>query len=713
MESSAETQWELLSVVDNKQRGSQTRMMERLHFAQLSQQSTGGSELTRIERQQLEREMDRAREEKMVMQRERDRAREEKREMERERERERERVRRSEGERERERKEKSEMEAEVRELNREREQTKVNERAMEERTRQAEEGMKVFQEERDRAMVEKMQIVQHAEALSREAQNKIMELVAEKEKAEQKRNEIQLELDVLRIEKEGEQERTRKGREKAAIEAQRAEQEIAMLRQRAIKVEAQKEEYKHSLHVERSNFEHTVSHLEKERDYVRIEVREVERAKETYRQKNIKAEAEIGILRRRIDEQATIFERERDRARNETHKENEKLKLEFQKRLIELRKEYDKTRKEKHKAESERDKERLRRQEVEGRLRELERERDHQKSVVESVQHTELETGIGVEFEASKKATDTEILHTEQQLKQRLHEQVTESEEKVKILEEERIEVGSREIAMKADVVKETKGELEEDRERMGRERERMEKERMRVELQQAQARANQLQQRLDEVEMREHKKSVRQEQDKEQGSLKEDKLKRREPQVIAKRTVDVRNRQQDIIWEGHGLRLHIPPNSLPEDCPQLTIHMTVSRANDYKLPAEEGILVSAVYSFSHDLGDRKLRQPVTLQIQHCVASGSFTPLCIVQSDEISPPYQFHILEGGKFDGSDGYACIEVDHFCSFGVYLRWFFSSLVWNIKPCAVLYYTNIKTHSFHFHLYIVPHLDAVLKV
>ena len=74
MESSGESQWELLSVVDNKQRGSQTRIMEKLCYtAESWQKSAGGSEMTRIERQQLERERDRAREE---MERERDRARE-------------------------------------------------------------------------------------------------------------------------------------------------------------------------------------------------------------------------------------------------------------------------------------------------------------------------------------------------------------------------------------------------------------------------------------------------------------------------------------------------------------------------------------------------------------------------------------------------------------------------------------------------------------
>ena len=269
----------------------------------------------------------------------------------------------------------------------------------------------------------------------------------------------------------------------------------------------------------------------------------------------------------------------------------------------------------------------------------------------------------------------------------------------------------AKDLEEKMDRERETLRELEgeRERERAEKERKREERDRVGVELRQAEARANQLQERMDR---REHKKLI-QEQDRQQGAIQEYESKRTETRVIAERTVDITNEKQDIVCEGYGLRLHIPPNSLPEDCTQLTLHMTVSRAMNYKLPAEEGILVSAVYSFSHSLGDRKLRQPVTLQIQHCVASGSLSPLCILQSDEMSPPYQFHILHEGKFDSSDGYASIEVDHFCSFGVYFKWFFASLVWTIKPCAVLYYTNIKAHSFHFHLYIVPHLNAVLKV
>ena len=84
VESSGQSQWELLSVVDNKQRGSQQRIIEKFHDTAESwqQQSTGEGGMTTMERQQLEGERDRAREEKREMEGERDRERQRVREME-------------------------------------------------------------------------------------------------------------------------------------------------------------------------------------------------------------------------------------------------------------------------------------------------------------------------------------------------------------------------------------------------------------------------------------------------------------------------------------------------------------------------------------------------------------------------------------------------------------------------------------------------------
>ena len=76
MESSGESQWKLLSVVDNTLLGSQQRMVEKFRYtAESWHQSRGERGMTGMERRQLEVERDRAREEKRVLEGERERER--------------------------------------------------------------------------------------------------------------------------------------------------------------------------------------------------------------------------------------------------------------------------------------------------------------------------------------------------------------------------------------------------------------------------------------------------------------------------------------------------------------------------------------------------------------------------------------------------------------------------------------------------------------
>ena len=142
MESSGQCEWELVSVVDNTQRGSVERMVEKMRcMAEFKLQPTSEGEMTRMERQEIEAERERARAEKQAaedrvremegrvreMEGERNRAREEKgaaehrvREMEGAIEGERDRVREMEREMEGERDRVREMEGRVREMEGER-----------------------------------------------------------------------------------------------------------------------------------------------------------------------------------------------------------------------------------------------------------------------------------------------------------------------------------------------------------------------------------------------------------------------------------------------------------------------------------------------------------------------------------------------------------------------------------------------------------------
>ena len=675
VESSGQSQWELVSVVDNKQRGSRQRMIEKFHYTAESwqQQSTGEGGMTTMERQQLKGERDRAREEKR------------------------------------------EMEAKIREL----EEEKVD--GQEKVTKKAEENMRFLKQERDRALVENIQLV----VRSREAENKIKMLLIERESTEQERKEICLQQDLLLVEKEGIEEKVRvlaEERDKAIANTRKLEQEI-------VQTQAQAAEEKFRLTAER------IRALEEERDKAVINVKEANREREIFRKGKIEADIQAVKLKaekQKVEERAMILEKERDKARTqaeqirqEVDKRRDQFKKEANKAIemkVKAEAERDKAMEAKEKAEAERNKEMHERQVAEGRLRALEKERDHQQKLTEDLQHTETEAEIGLEKQQVEPSKNTLNLEIEiQELKQRLHQQQIESEEKIKALEIElekmRVEMeqqaANTEEKMKYLKVMEERKVFETQRKaREGEEKAReleIDRVRMRMELQQSQSLTNELQQRLEEVEMREHEKLAVQKQDKQQGSSEKSEL----MEMISEKTVEVTNEEQDIDWKGYGLRLHIPSNSLPEDCSQLQLKMTVSRPKDYKLPAEDGILVSAVYSFSHNLGETKLRQPATLEMQHFVASSSYSPLCIIQSNEISPPFQFQVLEGGTFDDRDGYGRIQLDHFCSMAVYLRWYVASLIWNLKFCAVLYYIHIEKDEFQFLMYILPQLNPILKV
>lgn len=160
---------------------------------------------------------------------------------------------------------------------------------------------------------------------------------------------------------------------------------------------------------------------------------------------------------------------------------------------------------------------------------------------------------------------------------------------------------------------------------------------------------------------------------------------------------------------ERYGLKLNVSRDSLPKELTHFELKMAVAISGKFKLPGD-GILLSAIYLFSsHDLEDRELCAPVTLEIQHCATTTVLDRLCIIRADETSiVPCRFQIIEGGVF--TDGHATIELSHFCSIAVYFK---SKLARHTKPCIKLFRTDLMKYSFQLHIYIVPHLDALLEV
>ena len=174
---------------------------------------------------------------------------------------------------------------------------------------------------------------------------------------------------------------------------------------------------------------------------------------------------------------------------------------------------------------------------------------------------------------------------------------------------------------------------------------------------------------------------------------------------------MQVTNEEQHIFWEGYGLRLHIPPNSLPEDHTQCNVKIKVALSGNFQLP-EDGILVSAVYSFSHDLGNMELRRSVTLEMQHCANNSTLNDLCVFKATKT--PCAYELIAGGDFTCSKGYGAINLYHFCYYGIIwnrVRSLFSSNCFNY--CAKMYYTKISFCQFDFELFIFRDLDTQKKV
>ena len=178
---------------------------------------------------------------------------------------------------------------------------------------------------------------------------------------------------------------------------------------------------------------------------------------------------------------------------------------------------------------------------------------------------------------------------------------------------------------------------------------------------------------------------------------------------VLAKKSLQVTNEEQHIVWKEYGLRLHIPCNTLPDDCSCFNLTISVSLSGNFELP-EDGVLVSAVYSFTHDLGDRELRKQVTLEMQHCASVHVLKDLRVLRA--VSPSYKFEVVPGGHF--ADGYSMIKLHHFSCFAIFflnIRSFFFPRPFEYSARA--YYLNILPSSFWVQIFITRNIEAIHTV
>ena len=139
--------------------------------------------------------------------------------------------------------------------------------------------------------------------------------------------------------------------------------------------------------------------------------------------------------------------------------------------------------------------------------------------------------------------------------------------------------------------------------------------------------------------------------------------------EVFQKTTMTITNSENPFPWEGYGLKLHIPENSLPSDVKQVTLTIMASIAGHYQFP-ENSSPKSGIYWFRFEPTlNCNLEKPVELEIQHCAKPENASKLSFVRSSSKDKlPYTFKRLEGGDFPSHSSYGNIKLDKFCGIAV---------------------------------------------
>ena len=137
---------------------------------------------------------------------------------------------------------------------------------------------------------------------------------------------------------------------------------------------------------------------------------------------------------------------------------------------------------------------------------------------------------------------------------------------------------------------------------------------------------------------------------------------------MLEETTVTVAQSAQLFEWRGHGLKLQIPENSLPEGVKSCTITIKASLAGQYQFPPNTE-LVSPVFWLRCE-PQCKFNAPLTLSIQHCALPRNSFRLFIAraQCTQTDLPYSFKVLHGGTFSEHSSYGVIELNRFSGVAV---------------------------------------------
>ena len=140
---------------------------------------------------------------------------------------------------------------------------------------------------------------------------------------------------------------------------------------------------------------------------------------------------------------------------------------------------------------------------------------------------------------------------------------------------------------------------------------------------------------------------------------------------ILCEVKLKVTNSPQLFEWKSYGLRLNIPPGSLPSHIKSCTITIRASLSGQYQFPRNTH-LVSPVFWLQCE-PYCKFKSLLILEIQHCAPLQNSSSLLMAkaQCTQKDLPYSFKTLHKGTFIETSSYGSIALDSFSGTGVVQR------------------------------------------
>ena len=181
--------------------------------------------------------------------------------------------------------------------------------------------------------------------------------------------------------------------------------------------------------------------------------------------------------------------------------------------------------------------------------------------------------------------------------------------------------------------------------------------------------------------------------------------------EVVGEIDLLIKNEATTFLWEGHGFKLNVPKNSLPEDVSEYPVNIKASLTGQFELP--EGLeLVSAVY-WVYVPG--QFMKPVTIEIQHCANFSSPSQLHFVRTSctQKSLPYKFEVVDGGSFTPCSKYGALSTTRFSGNGIAKE--VAPGEHSCQYCAQVYFTvkHLKDYWYYCHFVVTKDMEVCLTV